>query len=306
MNARIARRQFLKAGATAAVGAGFAFPARSSAAGRPPDGRGDAGPRLFAGCCAYSFSAYLENYRMTMEDFILKGAELGVRGVDLTAYWLMSTDPDYLIGLRHLGFRKCMAFSGTAIGARMVRADASQRTQVLDEIKKWVDATDRLGASHIRVFAGKLPPGASTEQGIQWTVEVMKAATDYSGRKGISLGIEDHDGITQHADVLLEILHRVDSPYAGVNLDITNFLPTPTEDAYAQIDACIPYATHTHIRDHFADGTPVDLDRVWQLFAKHGYDGYMSAEYEGKEDAVTAVPRLIERIKTLCAKYSTA
>ena len=61
------------------------------------------------------------------------------------------------------------------------------------------------------------------------------------------LGVEDHSGVTQHADVCLEIMHRVNSPYGGINLDVTNFIPTATQDVYAQIAACIPYATNTHI-----------------------------------------------------------
>ena len=62
-----------------------------------------------------------------------------------------------------------------------------------------------------------------------------------------------------------------------------------------------------HIRDH-TDGKqpqPLDLDRIWQLFAKGGYQGFMSVEYEGEEEAMTGVPRLLERVKALCRKYST-
>jgi hypothetical protein len=32
----------------------------------------------------------------------------------------------------------------------------------------------------------------------------------------------------------------------------------------------------------------------------------MSAEYESEEDAMTGVPKLLGKIKTLCRKYSTA
>ncbi len=56
--------------------------------------------------------------------------------------------------------------------------------------------TDDLGASHRRIFAGKLPQGSSLNDAIGWTVETMKAACDYSGEKGIVLGLEDHDGVT--------------------------------------------------------------------------------------------------------------
>jgi sugar phosphate isomerase/epimerase len=91
----------------------------------------------------------------------------------------------------------------------------------------------------------------------------------------------------------------------GINLDITHFVPTPSADAYAQIEATVPYATHTHIRDFFDNGEPIDLDRVWQMFARAGFKGYMSAEYEGKEDPLSGVAKLVDKIKLLCRKYST-
>jgi len=99
----------------------------------------------------------------------------------------------------------------------------------------------------------------------------------------------------------------IDAELAKPRGDRQTRLAATDDEQYAQIEACIPYATHTHIRDRFGDThRPIDLDRVWQLFRKGGYKGYMSAEYEGEEDAMTGVPKLIDRIKTLCKKYSTA
>ena len=79
----------------------------------------------------------------------------------------------------------------------------------------------------------------------------MKPACEYAGKFGITLGIENHGGITARAPAVLEILHRVDSPYAGVNLDIANFEANSDEEMYSDIKACVPYATHAHIRDVF-------------------------------------------------------
>jgi sugar phosphate isomerase/epimerase len=260
-------------------------------------------PRLLAGCCAYSYGSYLKTGKMTMEDFILKALDLGVLGVDITTYWLKSTEPAYLAGLRRFAYRNGVPFSGAAIGTDMCQPDVGKRNEELDKIKKWVDATELLGASHLRVFGGELPPGSREEQGIQWVVETMKPACDYAAKKGVILGIESHGGITSKASNILEILRRVDSPSAGCNLDISNFQENP----YQQIEACIPSATHAHIRDFYGESRkPLDLDRVWQMFAKAGYRGYMSAEYEGDEDPMTGVPKLIEKIKTLCRKYSSA
>jgi len=299
----IGRREFLQAASLAVAGSACGE-AVAKVVEQPGAAAGRA--RLFVGCCAYSYRQDLEKGRMTMEDFILKGVELGVHAVDITTYWLKSREPDYLVRLRHLAFKNGIPFSGAAIGTNMCQADPAKRSQELEKIKKWVDATELLGASHLRVFGGEIPKGASLEQAIQWVVETMKPACDYSARKGITLGIESHGGVTSRASAILEILRRVDSPYAGVNLDISNFSADSTEDQYAQIEACVPYATHTHIRDVFSEThQPIDLDRAWQLFAKGGYKGYASAEYEGEEDAMTGVPKLIEKIRTLCKKYST-
>ena len=308
MSDKFTRRRFIQsAGAAAYLGAGLALPSHAQAAAKGPDAADvKSMARMFPGCCAYSFREYLKNGQMSMQDFIREIVKMGSVGADMTVYWFKSTDPAYLNDLRHLAYRSGVPFSGAACGSSMVQASAEKRHEVLEDIKKWVDVTDSLGASHLRVFGGKLPHGPTVKQGTDWVVETMKPALEYASKKGITLGIEDHAGVTQSADVCLEIMRRVDSPYAGINLDITHFIPTGSEDPYAQIKACIPYATNTHIRDHFDDGTPIDMDRVWSMFRDGGYKGYMSVEYEGKEDPMTGVPKLINKVKALCQKYSTS
>lgn len=303
---RVHRREFLKTAGPAVIAAKeFARTTSTwnSTPGAEPET--EAKPRLLTGCCAYSYAKLLKSGKMTMEDVILKAVDLGIDAVDMTGYWFKSTEPAYLASLRHLAYKNGVCFSGAATGASTVQMDAGKRTQALEEIKKWTDVTEALGAPHLRVFAGKLPPSATVQQGIQWTVETLKTACDYAGKKGITLGVENHEGITQNADVCIELVHRIDSPYFGINLDITNFIATPQADAYKQIEATLPYATHTHIRDVFEDRQPVDLDRVWPLFARANYKGFMSAEYEGEEDPSTGVPKLVEKVKTLCRKYSS-
>ncbi len=306
MPKRIDRREFLRTAAPAVIaGPRLARTARTwTPAARTEPGSIDA-PRLLTGCCAYSYRKLLGAGKITMEDVIRRAVDLGIDGVDMTGYWFKSTDPAYLASLRHLAFKQGVCFSGVAIRASTVQAEAGKRAQVLEEINKWVDVTESLGAPHLRVFAGKLPAGATAQQATEWTVDTLKSACEYAGKKGVTLGMEDHEGITQNADACLEIVHRVDSPFFGINLDITNFIPTVKADAYAQIEATVPYATHSHIRDRFENGQAVDLDRVWQIFARSNYKGFMSAEYEGEEDPSTGVPKLVDKIKALSRKYSS-
>lgn len=308
MKNTMARREFLKTvgvGALAGAGLGTASPIARAA----DLGTESRKPRLLSSCCAYSFKELLSAGKMTYEDLILKAVELGLDALDMTVYWLKSTDAGYLDSLRRLAYRNAVSFSGAACNATMVKTDAAARADALVQIKKWVDVADRLGASHLRIFAGDMLPGVSTRQAIDWSVETMKAGCDYSAEKGITLGIEDHGNITNKASVCLEIMQRVNSPYAGINLDITHFTAATTaQDAYAQIAACIPYATVSHIRDRWDDGKPLDMDRVWKLYADAGHKGYMAVEYSPEqtgEPGITGAPRLIAKTIELCRKYSS-
>jgi len=298
MTSVLSRRRFLQATGAAAAGSTLLNSpshATSVAAGSRP-------PRLFSGICAYSYEKYLTSGKMTMEDFFLKAVDMGVHGVDVTTYYLKSTDPAYLISLRRLAFRHGLMFSGAAIGSQMCQSDPAKREDEVAKIKKWVDATEWLGASHLRVFGGEVPHGATDAQGVEWTAETMKPACEYAAQKGVTLGIESHGGITSKAANIIAILKHVDSPFAGCNLDISNWM----EDPYNQTEALIPYATHTHIRDHWGHPIqPLDLDRIWPMFAKGGYQGFMSVEYESEEDAMTGVPKLVAKVKALCKKYSS-
>jgi len=305
MNRPMFRREFLVAAGGAAVA-----PALGNALVKPrAQEKNQAGnqARLFVGCCAYSYLKYFNAGSLTMEGFIRKAVELGVHGVDITTYWLKSTEPEYLTSLRQLAFKNGVALPGIAIRTEMCQSGGAIRAEEVHRIQQWVDAAELLGASHVRVFAGSLPGGAAEKQGIDWVVEAMKAACDYAGKRGITLGIENHGGITARAATTLEILRRVDSPNAGINLDISNFEANTDDEMYSDIKACVPLATHAHIRDLFGSTKrPIDLDRVWKLFGQGGYKGYMSAEYEGEEEPMAGVPKLLEKIKVLCRKYSSA
>jgi len=311
MNSIIARRQFIRtAGAGALAGAGLALPGMSS--GSPSAPAASAPSRLLIGCTAFSFGKPLGAKKMTMEDFILKCVEMGVGGAEMTAYWLKSTDRDYLTSLRHLAFKNGVTLTGVGSGPdsrlHLLDADADKRQAMQEEMKRWIDITDTLGASHMRIFAGSLPPGVSTAQGMDWAVESMKVVCDYSATKGITLGVETHGGIALKGEPSLELIRRVDSPFAALSLDIQHLTgdEDSDEERYKQIEACVPYTAQTHITDRFDNHRPIDLDRIWQLFSKHRFRGYMSLEYTNSElDVFTGAPQMIERMKGLSKKYSS-
>lgn len=312
MQARVARRHFLKNAGACVLGSAAIELLGSPAALAIPEDTHHAGPgipRLLSGCSAYSFRKQLMSGRMTMGDFIRNAVDLRLDGVDMTVYYLESTEPAYLESLRYLAYKNAVAIIGAACGSRTVQADPAKRADAVNDIKKWVDVAGWLGAPQLRILAGNLPAGVSLAQATDWVVETINTVVEYSGKKGVTLSLENNRGVTQNADTCLEVIHRVNSPYVGITLDITHFVPTPSQDAYTQIAACIPYATNAHILDRFDNEVPIDLERIWKLFAQAGFRGYMSLEYDpkpGAEDqSVTEIPQMISEIRALCRKYSS-
>ena len=50
--------------------------------------------------------------------------------------------------------------------------------QELDELRKWLDVAQKLGATHVRVFGGDKPDGASLDQAIGFAVETLKRGAE--------------------------------------------------------------------------------------------------------------------------------
>jgi len=266
-------------------------------------------PRLLTGLCAFSFGPLFKSGEMNFESFFEEAVALRADAVDMTGYYLESTEPTYLDHLRNLAFRNGLPFTGVACAATLLPSNRESRAETLGNLKKWVDVTAQLAASQLRIFTGKSSSEISPSQAMGEVVETMKRAADNAAQKGVILAIENQRGIAETADACLEIMHRVNSPSVGITLDITHFVPTPTQNNYAQIAACVPFATQTHIRSgKFDDGSPIDLDRIWQIFAESGYRGYMSVEYESQTRTAAQikkdVPQLMEKIRQLCRAVS--
>ena len=293
------RRSFLTTAAGAVVAT--AHPASSV---RQTTSSGKA--RFRTGLVAYSFRTALQSKAMTYEDLIRIAVETGTDGIDMTVYWLPSTDSDYLLSLRRLAYRNRVEIYSIGTRVQLAQPTAELRDKQLDDLKKWLDVAQRVGATHIRVFGGQKPAGATLEQAVGFASETLKRGAELAGARGLILGVEDDGGITDYAKETIAIVKGADSQWAGMNLDIGNFRPP---DVYGQIEMSIPYAVSTHIKTTVAldDGknrAPFDLDRVFRMFAAHGYRGYMGLEFEASEDPATAVPEHLRQLKQLAVKYS--
>lgn len=284
------RRTLLKSAA-------LSLPALSLSAGVET---GSGKPRLRSAICAYSFRDQLKDKSMSYEDLVRLAVDLNVDGLDMTVYWFPSTSDSFLLPLRRLAYRSGVEIYSISVRTNMCQPTADLQAKEIADIHKWIDAANKLGASHIRVFGGTVPKTNTEDQAAGWVVEVLKRSADYAGSKGVILGLENHGGITAKASRILEIIKKVDSPWVAMNLDTGNF----QEDPYTQIEMCVPYAANVQVKENIKINNATqksDWARIVGMLKKGSYKGYLALEYEEKEPAPTAVPRLMGKLKQIIA-----
>src|SRR4051812_9629295 len=181
--------------------------------------------RFRTGLVAYSYRKALEAKTMTYEDLIRIAVETGTDGIDLTVYWLPGTSDADLLPLRRLAYRNRVEIYSIGTRVRLAQPTPALRDQQLTELRKWLDVAQKLGATHVRVFGGDKPAGATLDQAIGFAVETLKRGAEDAGARGLFEGGEDDWGITGFSKETIESVKRTNTPVAGQNLLNWNFRP---------------------------------------------------------------------------------
>jgi sugar phosphate isomerase/epimerase len=290
VNMRLNRRQLLRAAAVLPTAAQLhAQPAPQF--------------HLRAGLVAYSYRKELAAKSLNYADLIRMIADWGLDGLDCTVYWFPDTSNQFLASIRKTAFTSGVQIYNAGVRVQLCQPTPELQLSQCENIKKWVDVADRLGASHMRVFGGQMPKGATEQQAITWAVEVLRRGAEYAGARGITLGVEDDGGLTTAAGPTVEIVKQAASPWVGINADSGNL----RVDGYSQFATMLPYATSVHLKRSIAGegGKKEDADwkRLVTMVGKSGYKGYVGLEYED-DDAVKEVPRLAANLRALLRTVS--
>lgn len=305
------RRKFLRtAGITAASLGGIGFGDISLAADKPVV-RAPGGARLRLGLAAYSMRNHFgwmkgkakknpQDPQITMHEFIDFCAEHDCGGAELTSYFFPGdVDEQYYADMRGYAHQRGVEICGTAVGNNFSNPKGSkERAAQMEYVKLWIDRAALMGAPHIRVFAGRHPKGVNEADAERFAAEALEEAGEYAGKKGIFLGIENHDSIADSGR-LLRIVKAVDNPWVGVNLDTGNFR---TEDPYKDIAESAPYAVNVQLKMKMRDPAPgpADLDRIGKIMKDSGYQGYIVLEYEEDDNPFESVPPVLDRMRKFC------
>jgi sugar phosphate isomerase/epimerase len=303
------RREFLRTSLHASIALGGIAAAQGQETApktpnpsRVPKGFERAGsPRFMLSMCAYSWRSALSAHKMDMFEFIDYCADHGCDGAELTSYYFpKDMDQAWMARFKRHMHLRCIAASGTSVGNDFTLPDEKLSEQIR-LVKKWVDYAEFFGARYVRVFAGmskQADPKVATDR----CIAALKECCEYSGKKGIFLGLENHHGIVAEPEQILHIIDRVDNPWLGVNCDTANF---QTADPYADLAKIAPYAVNVHFKGeihpagHVKEKVPADLPRLMKILRDANYQGYLALEYESAEAPATGIPTLLARMRAL-------
>lgn len=295
------RRTFIGTAAAAPLALLGAQPTPASAHVDPRERKATPGAPYKLGIAAYSYRQLLSGAKksMTLFDFVRRAAELGADGVELTEYYFEKpVTEEYLLRLKRACHLWGQSITGTPIGNEFTFPAGPDRDKQVETYKRWVDVSAVLGSPAIRTFAGRTPKGVTDAEARRNAIQTLEVVCDYAGRKGVFVALENHGGVVAEAAGLLEIVKAVQSPWMGVNLDSGNFR---TADPYGDLALCAPYAVSVQYKVDMhpaGQGTqPADFRRIVKILREADYRGFITLEYEGREDPAVAIPRHMKEMR---------
>ena len=238
------------------------------------------------GCAAYSYRDYFNKGEMNYKDFIEEAYRIGLDGVEFTLYWLPRKDRSYFMNLKREALYHGLSISGVGISTSFCHPNVSERKKNVESVIEGLKIAYMLGAPSLRVFGGNIPEGYDRNTVLKWVVESIKSCLKYAEDYGVVIAMENHGGITETADSLIEIVEKVGSPWFRINLDLGNY----RRSIYREIEKTTPYAVHIHAKIRAGDMI-LDYKKIKEILLSKGYNGFLSIEYEEKEDPKTGVPK---------------
>ena len=274
---------------------------------------------------------YLQG-KMNLEEIIAFVKSLGSDGIELLPDQMLHGTPEpteetyqmwnalvkkYGIGL---------ACDDVFLNTNMFKNRELTKRECISLIKKEIVMAHRLGFKTIRLVS--MVPAWIIEPCLETAIE-----------NDVSLNIEIHAGLgfgVKKTDEYIEEMLRLDSPYAsgtdffqlnlkskdGMDPKLRSLIKSPADGFYAanisgyenrrleELDSLAKYIKHVHFKLYEmtdeGDEYSIDYKEILQYLHDHGYNGYVSTEYEGNRwvlpdheipevQQVTAHQKMIQR-----------
>jgi sugar phosphate isomerase/epimerase len=270
--------------------------------------------RLPIGVSTYSYW-HLRGPKYPIEKVIDDAARLGFDGVEILHRQMQDESLGYMNGLRRRAFTLGLDLYMLSIHQNFVSPNAEERRKNIEHTKHCVDLASQMGIPAIRLNSGRWntirsfddlmkvkgiePPleGYTDNDAFQWCIDSIQQCLPHAEKAAVVLALENHWGLTTDPKNVLRIWKAVNSPWLGINMDTGNY----PGDPYPGIELLAPHATIVQAKTYHGGGVwyTLDLDysRIGSILRKHNFNGWISLEMEGNEDAATAVPKSLATLR---------
>jgi len=143
------------------------------------------------------------------------------------------------------------------------------------------------------------PPiqGYNDEDGFRWTIDGLGQCIRAAEKCGVTMGLENHWGLGRTAKGVVRVVDAIKSQWLKMTLDTGNFL----ENMYEQMEMMAPQTVLVQAKTYYGGGTwytlDIDYNRVAEMLRKHRYQGYISLEFEGRDNPKTGVPQSLAMLR---------
>jgi sugar phosphate isomerase/epimerase len=275
-------------------------------------------PKVKLGVSSYSYW-HFRAPKVSIETVIEKAGALGVSGVDILHRQMDLPEREpltaehraYLRRLRRHALTNGVGLICLSIHQNFVSPKPDYLRQQIDHTLKCIEIAYQLGVPCLRLNSGRwntiasfddlmkargiepVLPGHTEDEGFKWCVDCIEKCLPKAEECGVVLAVENHWGLSRTPEGLLRIVNAIKSPWLGAMMDTGNFL----EDPYDKLKQIAPKTVFVQAKTYYGGGEwyTLDLDyaRIATILAEVNYGGYVSLEFEGKENADVAVPRSI-------------
>ncbi|HSI36874.1 MAG TPA: sugar phosphate isomerase/epimerase family protein [Tepidisphaeraceae bacterium] len=296
------RRDLLLGGAVALLGSSVVRTARAE--DKPAQRRN----RIAVS--TYSFWRFMKDQKLPIDECVRQAGAMGFDGVEILHRQMTSEDNAYLQTIKRAAIVEGVDLCGFSIHQGFVSPDADVRKRNVDHTVKCIELAYKLGIPTMRLNTGgwgttkdfnqlmkdrgvepRLPGYENDEEAYKWVVDSIGQCLKTAEECGVLLALENHWGLGRTPEGVLRIVDAVNSPWLQVLMDTGNFL----EDPYARLEKLAPKTVYVQAKTYYGGGLwyTLDLDypRIAGILRKAGFRGYVSLEFEGKEDWRVAIPK---------------
>ena len=282
-----------------------------NAISKPPH----AGPNRI-GVSSYSFWGFRRQELRSLHSNLEHAARMGFDGLEILQRQLESYDNATLQKIKRHAFVLGLDLMGYSTHQGFLSPDKERRKQNVDHTIACLERAYRLGIPTMRVNSGTWGtsknfddlmakrgiedplPGYTEKDAYEWVIEAYESLVPEAAKRGVVMGLENHWGLGVTPEGINRVVDAVNSEWLQVTLDTGNFL----EDPYERLSQLADRTVLMQCKTYFGGGRwyTLDLDyaRIAGIMKTAGFKGYVSLEYEGKEDPLTAIPKSLQVLRS--------